>query len=294
MRSANEILTDLDCLRDRRYVCQIGEDEYHEEWDRLWEELRATDRAEKKRQVEDRQARLSQRKVYCDGCCEGGVMGIGVYSEPLGIEIAEWLHERGTVNVAECRAVISALEECRRRGLSDVLLLSDSQLVVRWTSGSYQCRSNTARTYVPRIRELLTEIGGELHWISGKNNLADKYSRQFVCPLPRESLSPLQHVIQTPMEHLRFRDFQRLKCGRDEFSKVRLPKLIEQVGHDSYSAATAEFDDEKAVASCLRWVLRGLPIGKAVRKVKTDQEITENVREAKRHSRLEAEDRYEF
>lgn len=79
----------------------------------------------------------------------------------------------------------------------------------------------------------------------------------------------LQYVIQTPMERLRFRDFMELKCGWDEYSKLRLPALREMVPDHQLVDVTLEGDD-KQIAACLRWMLRGLPIDKAIRKVNTD------------------------
>lgn len=44
-RTPAEILNELDLLRDRRFAVTVTEDEYHIEWDRLWDELRRVDRA---------------------------------------------------------------------------------------------------------------------------------------------------------------------------------------------------------------------------------------------------------
>ncbi len=89
--------------------------------------------------------------------------------------------------------------------------------------------------------------------------------------------TPLQRIIDTPMRRLRFRDFTRLKVGgRDKFSNVRLKRLKEMV--PDHIEVEAVLEDEKDVASCLRWILRGLPLHKAIRKVKTDLEVAENAK----------------
>jgi len=220
--------------------------------------------------------------VYCDGCCEGGVMGIGVYSEALGIDISKRMEQQGTSNVAECLAAIEALQEVNRQEVSGVTLCTDSELVARWVSGRYRALSATARTYVPEIRRLLEQVGGTIRWIPGSENRADANSRAHVSPKPSPD-SILDYVRRTPMEDLRFRHFRRLRCGRDQYSKIRLARLKELVPqHEEVQAALGE---ERHVASCLRWMLRGLPMEKAIRKVLTDIEISRNAAEAAQRER---------
>lgn len=85
----------------------------------------------------------------------------------------------------------------------------------------------------------------------------------------------IQEIVATPMPELRFRDFANLKVGgRDRFTSLRLAELRLLVT-DSHILDAALDHDESAVASCLRWMLRGLPIDKAIRKVRTDLEIAE-------------------
>ena len=88
------------------------------------------------------------------------------------------------------------------------------------------------------------------------------------------------HVLRAPMESLRFRDFVRLKVGgRDEFSGLGLDQLKQMVPEHLKVAEAIE--DEAATASCLRWMLRGLPLDKAIRKVRTDLEVAENAKAVK-------------
>jgi ribonuclease HI len=97
--------------------------------------------------------------------------------------------------------------------------------------------------------------------------------------IPLQSQSDLDRIIVAPMESLSFKDFIRLKCGRDEFSRMKLVDLKSAVSHpDSLAVAADCPDDPKAEASCLRWILWGLPAEKAVRKIRTDLEVTAKVR----------------
>jgi hypothetical protein len=53
LRTPDDVLADLDRLRDRRTAKTVTEIVYHDEQDRLWEELREIDRLEKQRQAEE-------------------------------------------------------------------------------------------------------------------------------------------------------------------------------------------------------------------------------------------------
>ena len=81
-----------------------------------------------------------------------------------------------------------------------------------------------------------------------------------------------------PMEGLRFSDFTGLSVGgSDEFSRVKLSALSERVSHSDFEQVRGKFaNDDKAQASCLRWILRGLNCDKAIRKVSTDNEVAQN------------------
>jgi ribonuclease HI len=212
--------------------------------------------------------------LYYNNYSEHGRAGIGVVSLDATIYISEEIPAT-TNNAAECLAVIRGLEECLRRAYRPSCVYTDSQLAVYWTSGRYAARSNTARKYTPAIRTLLQQAGTTLHWISGTKNLADKPSREAIGVWRDPNLSPMQVVCSTPLDKLRFRDFARLKSGRDQYSKLRLPALAALVDPEARKLAEAEFGRDRERAKCLRWVLRGLPVAAAVCKVKVDLEITD-------------------
>lgn len=85
-------------------------------------------------------------------------------------------------------------------------------------------------------------------------------------------------VTELDMERLRFADFLaiRVQGKRDEFSRLRYAALRERVHPLDLEDIDAEFDDERERAVCYRWVLRGLSLYKAIRKTKTDLEVTDN------------------
>lgn len=86
----------------------------------------------------------------------------------------------------------------------------------------------------------------------------------------------------TPHEDLRFRDFLCLKSGRDSFSRIRLKELTTLVSIYALDSVREAFEHESDQAKCLRWILRGLDTDKAIRKVKTDNEVTMNAISARR------------
>lgn len=76
-----------------------------------------------------------------------------------------------------------------------------------------------------------------------------------------------------------FKDYMSLKTyGIDKFSRMKFDKLKDLLREKDIELAKANFDDEKLVLSTLRWCCRGLLIDDAIRKVKTDLEVANNIR----------------
>jgi hypothetical protein len=99
--------------------------------------------------------------------------------------------------------------------------------------------------------------------------------------LPLETRKEEQHTgIQRLInkgEKAKFKDYAALRAGRDEFSKMKINELYSLVDSYTIQIMKKENFDDKAYAMVLRWVLRGLPIRMAIRKVKTDAEIASNI-----------------
>jgi ribonuclease HI len=98
--------------------------------------------------------------INCDGAARGnpGPAGAGaVVTDPAGIvlaEIAEGLGET-TNNVAEYTAAIRGLEAAQRLGAEEVLLRSDSQLMVNQMTGRYRVKTAHLQPLHARVRELV-------------------------------------------------------------------------------------------------------------------------------------------
>jgi probable phosphoglycerate mutase len=99
--------------------------------------------------------------VACDGASRGnpGPAGAGVQiTDADGDVLAEVAEGLGsaTNNVAEYTAVIRGLEKARDLGATDVLLRSDSQLLVNQLTGRYRVKSPHLQPLHSRVRELAT------------------------------------------------------------------------------------------------------------------------------------------
>lgn len=109
-------------------------------------------------------------KVNCDGASRGnpGPAGIGAvvdgegYSEYIG---------RATNNQAEYRAVILGLEKALEKGADEVVLETDSNLVVNQLNGEWRVNENVE--LYERARELLDEFDdAEIRHVYRENNEA--------------------------------------------------------------------------------------------------------------------------
>lgn len=95
-------------------------------------------------------------EVFTDGASRGnpGPASIGiVFRIKDGVEVAEHSEAigRATNNVAEYRAVVAALDHCRRWKVSRVHLNMDSELIVRQLHGTYRVKS-------PDLRPLYQQV----------------------------------------------------------------------------------------------------------------------------------------
>jgi ribonuclease HI len=220
-------------------------------------------------------------KIYCDALFQSGRAGVGVYCERPAISIRKTFEELHSANAAECVAAIEAIRAAEELLLEGFQLWSGSRLVVEWTSGGFEMKCVTAFRYVPEIRDLLRAKCASIHWTGAGANPAEQLSRSAI--EGRSDFSDgLLYVISAPMDGLRSKDFAKLRCSADGLSRKRLPDLLVLAGDAVSEQVRSAFEQDKHVAACLRWVLRGLPVDKAIRKVETDLDIGEHVRSLRR------------
>ena len=128
-----------------------------------------------------------------DGLCEpknpGGVATYGfvitddrgkVICEGKGVVGAGFMGDDVTNNVAEYMALIRALECLKERGIKDkVIIMGDSQLVIKQLKGEYRVRSERMKPLYQKAKELLKGVDYELKWVPRRlNEYADRLSRE--------------------------------------------------------------------------------------------------------------------
>lgn len=83
----------------------------------------------------------------------------------------------------------------------------------------------------------------------------------------------LEKINSTDHDNLRFRDFRDLKCGRDKYSSLRGLDLYMYIGDADREALLASDLDPSSRDAAARWVLRGLEVSRAIRKITVDLEV---------------------
>lgn len=119
--------------------------------------------------------------VACDGAARGnpGPAGIGVQiTDPEGAVVAEIAEGIGfaTNNVAEYRAAIAGLARARDLGATEVLLRSDSRLLIEQLAGNYRVRNEGLKPLHAEARRLLAGFAavGLEHVRRERNTEADR------------------------------------------------------------------------------------------------------------------------
>ena len=102
--------------------------------------------------------------AYIDGGARGnpGPAGFGVRIEEAGGALVEEFHESigvATNNVAEYRGLLAALEWAKTHGCRQLLVRSDSLLLVQQMLGNYKVKNAGLQPLHARARLLAHEIG---------------------------------------------------------------------------------------------------------------------------------------
>ena len=102
--------------------------------------------------------------VWCDGAARGNPGPAGAGSQlttPDGEVVAEISRGLGetTNNVAEYTAAILGLERARELGATEVLLRSDSQLLINQLVGVYKVKAGHLLPLYRRVQQLASDFG---------------------------------------------------------------------------------------------------------------------------------------
>ena len=123
--------------------------------------------------------------LHADGGARGnpGPAGIGVVlkddSGKVMGEIAQGIGH-ATNNVAEYRALIAGLEMALAKGITDVEIFLDSELVVSQLKGEWKIKKDTLRTLAVQARRLMNRFASSslTHVPRERNADADKLANQ--------------------------------------------------------------------------------------------------------------------
>lgn len=131
---------------------------------------------------------MNSATAWIDGASRGnpGPSGIGiVIQDERGktlLEISEYIGENLTNNQAEYHALVRALETSRERGIDEVEIRSDSQLLVRQMNGRYRVDSENLKDLHRRASELESGFKGVTykHVSRDKNEAADRLANESI------------------------------------------------------------------------------------------------------------------
>lgn len=166
-----------------------------------------------------------------------------------------------------------------------------SELIQAWSGAKFDmfCGTIYASAPVGLENEASRQWLQSLHdWLTSTLDLTGRRyhvtsRRPFSLPrLPEDAATT---VVRQDIQQLvrkgrraKFRDFAALKSGRDEYSHLRYNELIARLSATDTTPIIASNLSESDQAAACRWVLRGLPVEMALRKVRVDREIRHNAR----------------
>lgn len=124
-------------------------------------------------------------KIYVDGASRGnpGKAGIGVIINSGGAvrRISEFIGVK-TNNEAEYTALIRGLETALEMGVRNVIVYSDSELMVQQFLGGYRVRSRRLKRLYDRALELISQLSSFqiTHVDRAENMEADKLANRAI------------------------------------------------------------------------------------------------------------------
>ncbi len=124
--------------------------------------------------------------LYTDGAARGnpGPGGAGVYvTDDKGVHILKRSQFLGHVtnNVAEYSALLLGLEALRKRKIENIVIYSDSELLVCQIKGKYRVKNEQLKKLYDRVMEILVYFRYEIiHIRREKNKVADQLANEAV------------------------------------------------------------------------------------------------------------------
>lgn len=216
----------------------------------------------------------------------------GKAEEFRGAEVMDGLR---TNNEAEYFGLIiglkAAIEQFQKKPFSKLVIHGDSSLVVNQVSGAWSVKSPHLFPLLQEVLKLLAQLPAWSIWWHPReqNTEADEQVNLVLDSTFGPKVFPPKNDQATNGKFLQASgkfsipldvDNQTLRLikvpgGRDEYTRIKLPKLLELLGTDCESQILDLWQvdygnlplDEKALAAILRWHLRGMVLSISVRKV---------------------------
>src|SRR5688500_9782773 len=104
---------------------------------------------------------------------------------------------RCTNNVAEYKALITALDEARKLGASKIVIRGDSELIIRQMNGQYKVKHPDMKVLFDKAQELIRQFQSAKieHNLRHKNELADKLAN-----LAMDRRADVMEVNESPID----------------------------------------------------------------------------------------------
>lgn len=161
-------------------------------------------------------------EIHCDGLTEPNP-GPGSWAFIVFDEFGEEVESQSgmmpqnpcTNNQTEYRAMIEALVWAHERDEDEVVIYSDSQLVVKQLNGEWQVASDNIRSWYDNANDLI-EPHVKIAWIPGKDNQADELTRMVyeaatgLYPMPRSKKQRKAQLVKRSREYPNSVDYDNI------------------------------------------------------------------------------------
>lgn len=124
--------------------------------------------------------------AYTDGASSGnpGPSGAGYIIEKDGVLLEEYSEYIGetTNNIAEYSAFIAAIERMKELRAAEVVIYSDSELMVKQINGAYRVKNAGLKPLFSKAMQILSEFNSYkvIHILREKNSAADSLASRAV------------------------------------------------------------------------------------------------------------------
>lgn len=145
---------------------------------------------------------MSKYTLYTDGASRGNpgksAIAYVIVRDDEHVEAfhAEYIGDKITNNTAEYMAIIKGLEECERKGIKDVEIVSDSKVVISQLKGEYKVYEQHLKVLYEQVKNITKSFRS----ISCTHTTRDNYFIQMADSLCNEVLDGVGKAIDGGIE----------------------------------------------------------------------------------------------